>query len=107
MRIIQMKEDIDKYKVVEGQHDAHDTTNEENMRKFVQDYLDGKVPIHYLTEDSLVLRLKAPDFCEIKREEQGKEFFKVLQDSTKCAIFLSKLIIPRDFCTYQAAKNYI
>jgi protein disulfide-isomerase A1 len=51
MRIIQMKEDIDKYKVVEGQHDAHDTTNEENLRKFVQDYLDGKVPIHYLTED--------------------------------------------------------
>jgi len=51
MRIIQMKEDIDKYKVVDGQHDAHDVTNEDNIRKFVQDYLDGKVPLHYLTED--------------------------------------------------------
>ena len=32
MRIIQMKEDIDKYKVVDGQHDAHDVTNEDNIR---------------------------------------------------------------------------
>ena len=51
MRIIQMKDDIDKYKVIEGQHDQHDVTNEENVKKFVQDYLDDKVPIHYLTEE--------------------------------------------------------
>ncbi len=51
MRIIQMKEDIDKYKVVEGKHDAHDVTNLANVKSFVQDYLDDKVPIHYLTED--------------------------------------------------------
>jgi len=51
MRIIQMKDDIDKYKAIEGEHDQHDVTNEENVRKFVQDYIDEKVPIHYLTEE--------------------------------------------------------
>jgi len=51
MRIIQMKDDIDKYKAIEGEHDQHDIINEDNVRKFVQDYLDGKVPLHYLTED--------------------------------------------------------
>jgi len=51
MRIIQMKDDVDKYKAIEGEHDQHDITNEENVKKFVQDFLDGKVPQHYLTED--------------------------------------------------------
>ena len=34
-----------------GEHDQHDVTNEKNVQKFVQDYLDGKIPQHYLTED--------------------------------------------------------
>merc|ERR1712156_568834 len=36
MRIIQMKDDIDKYKAIEGEHDQHDIINEDNVRKFVQ-----------------------------------------------------------------------
>jgi len=51
MRIIQMKDDVDKYKAIDGEHDENDVTNEKNVQKFVQDYLDGKVPQHYLTED--------------------------------------------------------
>jgi len=78
MRIIQMKEDIDKYKVVEGQHDAHDTTNEENMRKFVQDYLDGKVPIHYLTED-----LPEDWNKNATKYLTGKNFDQVVLDKSK------------------------
>lgn len=43
-RIIQMKDEVIKYK-------PEDTTVEENnLRKFIQDYLDGQVPVHYLTE---------------------------------------------------------
>ena len=37
--------------LITGEHDQHDVTNEKNVQKFVQDYLDGKVPQHYLTED--------------------------------------------------------
>lgn len=45
MRIIQMKEqDIIKYKP------ENTDINEENVKKFVEDYLADKVPIHYLTE---------------------------------------------------------
>jgi protein disulfide-isomerase A1 len=44
MRIIQMKEDIIKYKP------ESTDIEEENINKFVKDYVDGKVPIHYLTE---------------------------------------------------------
>ena len=45
MRIIQMKDDIEKYKPESVE------VEEENVRRFVQDYLDGKVPVHYLTEN--------------------------------------------------------
>ena len=34
----------------QGEHDEN-CFREENVKKFVQDYLDGKVPQHYLTED--------------------------------------------------------
>jgi hypothetical protein len=41
--------DIDKYKPIEGQHEAQNF-GEENLKKFVDDFLAGKVPQHYLTE---------------------------------------------------------
>ncbi len=41
--------DIDKYKPVEGQHEAQNF-GEENLKKFVDDFLAGNVPQHYLTE---------------------------------------------------------
>lgn len=44
MRIIQMQEDVIKYKPESTE------IEEENIKKFVNDYKDGKVPIHYLTE---------------------------------------------------------
>ena len=44
IRIIQMKEDIIKFKPEKTD------IEEENIRKFVEDYLADKVPIHYLTE---------------------------------------------------------
>ena len=48
--IFQMKEnDIDKYKSVEGEHDAQNF-GEVNIKKFVDDYLADKVPQHFLTE---------------------------------------------------------
>ena len=43
-RIIQMKDDIIKYKPESTE------IEEENVRKFIEDYLEDKVPIHYLTE---------------------------------------------------------
>ena len=78
MRIIQMKDDIDKYKAVEGQHDQHDITNEDNLRKFVQDYLDGKVPQHYLTEDLPEDWNKHP-----VKYLTGKNFDEVVFDKSK------------------------
>ena len=78
MRIIQMKDDIDKYKAVEGQHDQHDITNEDNLRKFVQDYLDGKVPQHYLTEDLPEDWNKHP-----VKYLTGKNFDEVVMDKSK------------------------
>lgn len=78
IRIIQMKDDIDKYKAVEGQHDQHDVTNEDNLRKFVQDYLDGKVPQHYLTEDLPEDWDKHP-----VKYLTGKNFDQVVFDKTK------------------------
>ena len=78
MRIIQMKDDIDKFKAVEGQHDQHDITNEDNLRKFVQDYLDGKVPQHYLTEDLPEDWNKHP-----VKYLTGKNFDEVVMDKSK------------------------
>jgi len=78
MRIIQMKDDIDKYKAIEGEHDQHDITNEENVRKFVQDYLDDKVPLHYLTEDLPEDWDKNP-----VKYLTGKNFDQVVFDKTK------------------------
>ena len=78
MRIIQMKDDIDKYKVVEGVHDANDVTNVDNMRKFIQDYLDGKVPLHYLTEDLPEDWNKNP-----VKILTGKNFDEVVLDKSK------------------------
>lgn len=50
MRIVQMKDDIEKYRPIKGEHDEN-CFREANVQKFVQDYIDGKVPQHYLTED--------------------------------------------------------
>ncbi len=77
MRIIQMKDDIDKYKPV----DAYDVTNEEDLRNFVQNYLDGKVPQHYLTED-------LPEDWDAKPVKilTGKNFDKVVFDKTKTVL---------------------
>ena len=41
--------DIDKYKPIEGEHEPQNF-GEANLKKFVDDYLAGKVPQHYLTE---------------------------------------------------------
>ena len=47
MRIVQMKDDIEKYRPLSDENKLE----EANVQKFVQDYLDGKVPQHFLTED--------------------------------------------------------
>ena len=73
-----MKDDIDKYKVIEGVHDANDVTNVDNMRKFIQDYLDGKVPLHYLTEDLPEDWNKNP-----VKILTGKNFDEVVLDKSK------------------------
>lgn len=81
MRIIQMKDDIEKYRVVDGKHDAHDLANEENLRTFVQDYLDGKVPQHFLTEE-------LPEDWDKKPVKilTGKNFDEVVFDKTKTVL---------------------
>jgi len=78
MRIIQMKDDIDKYKAIEGEHDQHDVTNSDNVKKFVQDYMDGKIPQHYLTEDLPEDWDKNP-----VKYLTGKNFDQVVFDKTK------------------------
>merc|ERR1712223_1994206 len=78
MRIIQMKEDVDKYKAIEGQHDQHDVTNADNVKKFVQDFMDGKVPQHYLTEDLPEDWDKHP-----VKHLTGKNFDEVVFDKSK------------------------
>jgi protein disulfide-isomerase A1 len=78
MRIIQMKEDIDKYTTIEGEHDPHDVTNEDNVRKFVQDYMDGKIPQHFLTETLPKDWDKTPT-----KYLTGKNFDEIVFDKTK------------------------
>jgi len=77
MRIVQMKDDIEKYRPVQGQHDEH-SFQEENVQKFVQDYLDGNVPQHYLTED-------LPEDWDNKpcKYLTGKNFDEVAFDKSK------------------------
>jgi len=77
MRIVQMKDDIEKYRPVKGEHDEN-CFREENVKKFVQDYLDGKVPQHYLTEDLPEDWNKKP--CKYLT---GSNFDEVVMDKSK------------------------
>jgi len=77
MRIVQMKDDIEKYRPVKGEHDEN-CFREANVQKFVQDYLDGKVPQHFLTED-------LPEDWNSKpcKYLTGSNFDEVVMDKTK------------------------
>jgi len=73
VRIIQMKEnDIVKYKPEKVSYE------EEDLKKFVKDYLDDKVPIHYLTE-------KLPEDWDAKPVKvlTGANFDEVVFDKEK------------------------
>ncbi len=73
MRIIQMKHtDIVKYKP------ESTAVEEENVKKFVKDYLDDKVPVHYLTE-------KLPEDWDGKPVKYltGENFDEVAMDKGK------------------------
>merc|ERR1711962_1207824 len=65
------------YLGLKGEHDEN-CFREENVKKFVQDYLDGKVPQHYLTED-------LPEDWNSKpcKYLTGSNFDEVVMDKTK------------------------
>ena len=72
MRIIQMKDDIIKYKPESNEY------TEENVKKFLDDYIADKVPIHYLSDDT-------PDDWDAKPVKvlTGHNFDQVVKDKSK------------------------
>lgn len=75
LRIIQMQEDVVKYRPESLE------VSEDNLRSFVQDHLDGKVPIHYLKE-------KLPEDWDKKPVKYltGENFERVALDKSKSVL---------------------